>query len=227
MSEETKICPRCGNEYPFDSEHFNWRNKNKGTRQSICKECQKSAKHKWIADNREHIKAYNKKYRADNAEWYSQYNRENAKRYRKENYDVVREKEKAYAATHRKESYARHNKRMHTDPKYHLEHTIRVAIRRAFTKSKSNKHLHTKEITGMPSKELRDYLLKTYEDIYGIPWDGNENVHIDHIIPLKTAVSSEDIIRLNHYSNLRLIKAEDNLRKGSKLNYEIKGDKYG
>lgn len=34
---ETKTCTKCGKELPIDQ--FNWRNKNKGTRRSDCKEC--------------------------------------------------------------------------------------------------------------------------------------------------------------------------------------------
>ena len=34
---ETKICTKCGRELPLDQ--FNWRDKNKGTRRSECKEC--------------------------------------------------------------------------------------------------------------------------------------------------------------------------------------------
>ena len=34
---ETKICTKCGKEFPI--EDFNWRNKEKGTRRSECKTC--------------------------------------------------------------------------------------------------------------------------------------------------------------------------------------------
>ena len=34
---ETKICTKCGRELPLD--HFNWRNKAKGTYRADCKEC--------------------------------------------------------------------------------------------------------------------------------------------------------------------------------------------
>ena len=41
--------------------------------------------------------------------------------------------------------------------------------------------------------------------------------HIDHIIPLATAQSIEDVKRLCHYTNLQPLWAQDNLRKGAKI----------
>ena len=76
-------------------------------------------------------------------------------------------------------------------------------------------------LTGLSSTELTEYLLKTFKDNYGYEWDGVESVHIDHIVPLATAKTSQDIERLCHYSNLQLLKAKDNLKKNSKLDYNI------
>ena len=48
-----------------------------------------------------------------------------------------------------------------------------------------------------------------------------KNVHIDHIIPMSTAKSEEEVIKLNQYTNLQLLKAEDNLEKSDKLNWKL------
>lgn len=77
------------------------------------------------------------------------------------------------------------------------------------------------KIIGLSVDDFALYLNSTYADVYGEAWDGIEKVHIDHIIPLATAETEEDVFRLCHYSNLRLIKSNDNLSKGAKLNYEI------
>ena len=37
--------------------------------------------------------------------------------------------------------------------------------------------------------------------------------HIDHIVPLATAQTEEDVIKLCHYTNLQLLTAKDNLEK--------------
>ena len=59
--------------------------------------------------------------------------------------------------------------------------------------------------------------MKTYKNSYGVEWNEKEKVHIDHIIPLATAKTEEEVIKLNHYTNLQLLKAKDNLKKGSKI----------
>lgn len=61
-----------------------------------------------------------------------------------------------------------------------------------------------------------NYLLETYKKNYGVEYDNKEKVHIDHITPLSTAKTEEDVIKLCHYSNLQLLKAEDNLKKSNK-----------
>lgn len=64
-------------------------------------------------------------------------------------------------------------------------------------------------------------MLETYKKNYGVEWDEKEDVHIDHIIPLTTAESEEDIIRLCHYTNLQLLKAKDNLEKRDKMDWSL------
>ena len=63
---------------------------------------------------------------------------------------------------------------------------------------------------------FKDYLEKLFTDQmnwenYGIIWD------IDHIIPISSAITEEDIIRLNHYTNLQPL--------DSYINRYIKKDK--
>jgi hypothetical protein len=41
--------------------------------------------------------------------------------------------------------------------------------------------------------------------------------HLDHIIPLATATTREDVVRLNHYTNFQPLWAKDNLSKGAKI----------
>lgn len=47
----------------------------------------------------------------------------------------------------------------------------------------------------------------------------NNKYHIDHKIPLATAKSKEDIIKLCHYTNLQLLTAEDNMKKHDKIDW--------
>jgi hypothetical protein len=61
------------------------------------------------------------------------------------------------------------------------------------------------------------------------PWMNNENYgpykpggkrtwNIDHKIPLSTAKNEQDVLRLNHYTNLRPLCSKENLDRRNKLN---------
>ena len=44
-------------------------------------------------------------------------------------------------------------------------------------------------------------------------WENRSEWHVDHIIPLATAKTEEDVYRLNHYTNLQPLWAHENIRK--------------
>lgn len=86
------------------------------------------------------------------------------------------------------------------------------------------KSMRTNNIIGCTYGELQTYLESKFE-----PWmnwsnrglyNGSPNYgwDIDHVIPLSSAKCEEDLIRLNHYSNLQPL--------CSYINREIKRDKY-
>lgn len=45
----------------------------------------------------------------------------------------------------------------------------------------------------------------------------SEEVQVDHIIPLQTAKTTDEVIKLCHYTNLQLLRKEDNLKKAHYL----------
>jgi hypothetical protein len=63
---------------------------------------------------------------------------------------------------------------------------------------------------------LKSYLESLFQP--GMTWDNwtTEGWHIDHIIPLATAKTPEDMIKLCHYTNLQPLWAVDNLSKSWK-----------
>lgn len=94
-------------------------------------------------------------------------------------------------------------------------------LKTAFKKKGFDVPENFEEIVGMPIEDFVEYLLCTWIETYGYEWDREELAHIDHIVPLATAKTYSDVVKLNHYTNLRLIRATDNLRKGAKLDYTI------
>ena len=114
------------------------------------------------------------------------------------------------------------HKKISIDPVQAFKRRLRSNLRDAFYRKGFKKNSGSIELTGLPKDDLIAYLLQTYFDNYGMEWDGVEDIHIDHIIPLATAKTEEDVMRLCHYTNLQLLKAEDNYRKGAKQDYQIK-----
>jgi hypothetical protein len=70
---------------------------------------------------------------------------------------------------------------------------------------------------GCSIEELKKYLELKF--LPGMSWanHGLRGWHIDHIIPLASANSEEELKKLCHYSNLQPLWSEDNLSKGDKL----------
>lgn len=55
-------------------------------------------------------------------------------------------------------------------------------------------------------------------------WDRLNEIHIDHIIPISSAETLEDVYRLNHYTNLQPLWAKDNLFKYNKIDINAIGE---
>jgi hypothetical protein len=53
----------------------------------------------------------------------------------------------------------------------------------------------------------------------GMNWDNIGEWHIDHIIPLSSAETEQETIKLCHYTNLQPLWAFDNLSKGNSLDW--------
>jgi hypothetical protein len=149
---------------------------------------------KYYESKKNDIIENNKKYYVDNKDKVL----ERTKKYRKENIGVIRL---------RKSKYERdRNKR---DPLYRLKTSIRSIICAAFRKKGYSKKTKTHLILGCSFDEFKNHIENQFEgwmcwDNRGL-YNGTEKYgwDIDHIIPLRTAITEEDVIRLNHYTNLR------------------------
>ena len=74
-----------------------------------------------------------------------------------------------------------------------------------------------KDIIGCSPDELRVHLENTFIKNYGRQYNELYIIHIDHIIPLCSAKTIDDINELNHYTNLQYLLSKDNLSKSCKM----------
>ena len=190
---ENKICRCCYIEQPIIN--FCISRKNYDGYNHFCKSCCSKKSKEYLEKNKDKVKEKNKKFNAriDVKERRSKYSKE----YREANLDIMRKKALEKQATNRK------------NPIYKLKESIRNSIRNSFKKCGIVKNTNISNILGCSFDEFKQYLESKFE-----PWMNWENRgfyngefnygwDIDHIIPIKFAKTEEDIIRLNHYTNLQ------------------------
>jgi hypothetical protein len=73
----------------------------------------------------------------------------------------------------------------------------------------------TKDIIGCTPQELKEHIEKKFKE--GMSWNNRDKWHIDHIIPLSSGKTEEEILKLCHYTNLQPLWAKENLEKSNKL----------
>lgn len=99
------------------------------------------------------------------------------------------------------------------DPLFKLSHNIRRLVKKSLSYKGWEKKTKTQEILGCDFKTFEAHL---NDNLYGFTID-DKGLDVDHIIPVSTATTEEELLKLNHYTNLQLLPSE--------YNRHIKSDK--
>jgi hypothetical protein len=215
---ETKVCSKCGQEKPKDDFYKN-RMCSDGYR-NFCKECCKQKQKEYRLENSDSIINKKREDYYNNREvilekkqqqyYQDPYNdpKEVEKR-KNERHEMAIENQKEYQKKYRKD-------RRINDPVFRLKYNIRRRIN-DFIKQRTKR---TSELLGCSWEELKNHIETQFVD--GMSWDnyGVSGWHLDHIIPLSTAKTEDELYQLNHYTNLQPLWWRDNILKGDKLPYE-------
>ena len=211
-----RVCTKCGKAKDFSN--FGVHSARASGIQEICRECKammgkfdrannpgKSSEKskKYYILNRDSIIARTKQYSVDNEEA--------LKKKRAEYFQLNKEKWNQYGKDRAK-----------IDPVYRMKVHMRKLMIKALNGTSKNKK--TEEILGCSYSEFKEYIEDQFEN--WMTWDNkglyngdfNYGWDIDHIVPLCTAKSPEDVVSLNHYTNLRPL--------CSHVNRNIKRDKH-
>lgn len=170
----------------------------------------------WREANKEKLAEWNKEYRKRNPDL----NKEYLKRYRERHPEKTKASTKKYKdANKEKVKIARDNYkdrknelnkiRRATDPLWKMKVNLRTSILKSFSRINVRKDNKTVDILGCTYEEFKQYLESKFE-----PWMDWENHgkyngtecfgwDVDHIVPVSTAVTNQDVIRLNHHTNLQ------------------------
>jgi len=155
--------------------------------------------------NKDKKKITQKAYYEANKDRLSEMNRKN----REDKKDEIKAYNKAYREANKERLREYYKQRRLNDSLFALKTRIKNLVKKSFTDRGKKKNTKTELILGCSYNDFKLYVESKFE-----PWmtwenrgkyNGTENYgwDIDHRIPLDTAETEEDIIRLNHYTNLQ------------------------
>lgn len=183
-----RTCIQCGKEKGIDS--FISVSKK-------CKECVNSNKQRSKKVGREKEKA-KKKEDIGYRQHFLDRKRKNTK--------VMKERLEAdliKKAQKQEEEKRRYHAYYHEDEQYRFKRIVRTAIYKALKKGGFSKSSRTATLLGCSYPDL---LLHLGAQL-------STDAHLDHICPCNQAQNEEELLKLQHYSNLRWLPAEENIQK--------------
>lgn len=190
MTEETRVCRKCGLGKPLCEFQFR---KDKQNHRYECNICLSKRQAMYYIQNREKIINRRECWYIENRDYVLKH----VKKYRKENYEKVRE--------------------YHNTPQVKISNSLRCRIRISIKEQAGNKAYKTVELLGCSVGECRKYLESKF--LPGMSWDNYGDWHIDHIIPCASfdLTKPEEQLKCFHYTNLQPLWATDNIKKSDKI----------
>ena len=197
-----KVCIKCGIEKDLI---FFVKAKNS------CKECESLYKKEYALKNKDKLKEKNKKYYSEKKDQikererekyninkekklkyqkeYSEENKEKIKKYKSEYSKLNKDKIRLYKTNYQRE-------RRKNDPIFKLKSVVSRLIRNSIKCKGLSKNKKSIDILGCDIEFFKLYLEEKFIDDmswdnYGIVWD------IDHIKPISSAITEDDVIKLN------------------------------
>ena len=197
------------------------------------KEINKKGGKKYKTKNKEKILLNQKEYRENNKEKIKEYRennkekiKENNYKYYEENKELLKPLQKEYYKNNKdkireyKNTYKKN--RILNDPLFKLKENIKTSIYIVLKRNGYTKKSKTEQILGCSYEEFKSHIESLW--VSWMNWDNhglyngelNHGWDIDHIIPLSSATTEEELLKLNHFSNLQPL--------CSKINRDIKRD---
>lgn len=119
----------------------------------------------------------------------------------------------------RKARNVHRNGKRKTNVLFALECRIRSNLGTSFRRLGYTKRSRTYKILGCDWDFFKTHIERQF--LKGMSWENRGSWHIDHITPTATAETEEDLIALNHFTNLRPMWAKDNIAKSDTITHLI------
>lgn len=203
---KTKICSKCKIEKSIIEFHKS---------SSWCKLC----KHK----DRQLKREANQGKHKEKERLYYETNKDrillNQKKYNDKNRELINSKRKIYYRNNKDIIILKNNlykrNRQKIDPLFDFSIRIRRNMGRYFNRSHHKKESSTKDILGCSFEFFKTYLESKFKK--GMTWENRSEWHLDHIIPISSAKTKEELIKLNHHTNFQPLWKEENMEKRVKI----------
>jgi len=141
------------------------------------------------------------------------------KNYYINNTESIREKTNTYYHSHKVERNLWEKNKLESDVLFKLRKRLRHRLRMALYRNQWGKSFSSIKDLGCSLEELKKHLESKFQS--GMNWsnygNGKDKWNIDHIIPLASVSSIEEIKDLCHYKNLQPLWFIDNIKKGDKI----------
>ena len=211
---EKKECTKCN--LLLEVTKFGIRRDRKSGYRSSCKECEKKNQKKWVNNNLVYYKDRNKKYYKKYYDDNTMYFKEKNKNYYEENKDLCNELSKKFKEKNRNNRSEFDKVKRQIDPIFKIKNNVRVRLYKFLKLKDITKNNKTFDIIGCSPIFLKEHLEKQFTDEMSWENHGLYCWHIDHIMPLDSAKTEEEIYKLCHYTNLQPLWSTDNLKKSNK-----------
>lgn len=220
-SSKSKKCNECYKNY-----QFNYREKNREKMKEYNKEYYSENKNevleavkRYYSENKDSVSEYKTRYWESKKELLSQKNKEyyinnkreldiKNKKYQLDNKYNINKRRNERLRERRGDINIKEKERRKNDTLYRLSQNIRSYIRNSFKLKGVKKNTKSEFILGCNFIDFKIYLESRFEpwmtwENYGL-YNSNFNYgwDIDHIVPISSAKTEDDIIKLNHYTNL-------------------------
>jgi hypothetical protein len=178
-------------------------------------------------DRREYYKEYRKKnskllkkkqkeFRENNKELISQRKKDYWKNLSPEKKEElkIRKRELYHKNNYKDKKKEYVNEKRQNDPFFKLKFNIRSLIRNSIKRKFTSKSKKTIEILGCTFEEFKLYLESKFDD--KMNWENQGTYwHLDHIIPISSAKTEEEVYKLNHYTNFQPLNWLENIKKSN------------
>lgn len=144
---------------------------------------------------------------------------ERRKKHYRENRESELAKRKKWASENKGKVAKYHRERLKNDPMHAMRSNARIRLWQFFKTYKAKTRRSSMlDLMGCTWDELKSHMERQF--IEGMSWENFGKWQSDHIIPLISATTKEELVKLLHYTNVQPLWAHENIAKADKLDWK-------